>query len=147
MTSLAFDPTKIHAHGLTYSALSRVKEPKNFYLLSPLESSHIKVDRKVLEEVKRMRPYQAWMPAQKQLQKIHDYIFIIQSLNTVSLKRHYHHILLDSSLLLSTIICLQETHIINNQPMLPNFSSTIAPTQHGLSIYYHQTTNLLNNTY
>ena len=55
MSSLAFDPKNIHTHGLTYTALSRIKNPENLYLLNKLQHSHIRVDTNVIEEIHRMQ--------------------------------------------------------------------------------------------
>lgn len=37
MDTLAFEPNKIRQHGLVYTDLSRVRDPYNLYILSPLE--------------------------------------------------------------------------------------------------------------
>ena len=80
MTSLAFDLINIRAHGLAYTALSRIKDPQNLHLLRALEHSHKKVDSKVIDEVERMRTNQTYIPTQKQLQKVESTTSILSNL-------------------------------------------------------------------
>ena len=49
MTNLTFDPKNIQSDGLAYTALSRISNPDNLYLLSALQHRHIKVDPNVIE--------------------------------------------------------------------------------------------------
>jgi hypothetical protein len=48
---LAFDPSGIHHHGLTYTTLSHVREKENLYLVAPLVDANFKVDKSVSNEM------------------------------------------------------------------------------------------------
>ena len=67
MDTLAFEPTGIRTHGLIYTALSRIRDPANLYILNKLQSKQIKVDTNVLAEVKRLQTSAKWTPLQKQI--------------------------------------------------------------------------------
>lgn len=64
---------------------------------------------------------------------------IIQSLNTVSLRKHKDNILSDRSLMLSDILCLQETRLHENERIsLGDFKSIASNGPHGVAIFYNQ---------
>ncbi len=48
---LAFDPSGIHHHGLTYTTLSHVREKENLYFLVALVEANYKVDKCVSNEM------------------------------------------------------------------------------------------------
>ncbi len=48
---LAFDPSRIHHHKLTYTTLFHVRKKENLYLLTPLVEANFKVDKCVSNEM------------------------------------------------------------------------------------------------
>lgn len=140
MAALAFEPKNIRTHGLAYTALSRIKNPENLYLLSPITHAHIRVDNTVLDESNRIQNTQNYNPMQLHFQATDGNKMLIQSLNTVSLPKHHQNILLDTSILASDILCFQETRTQKNAPpILPSFQCLSTPTKHGAAIYYKET--------
>ena len=124
MPSLAFDPSKIKSHGLIYTALSRVSDPKNLYLLSHIKENQIKVDKNVLQEIKRLRTQARWQCINKDLSAYSKSHLIIQSLNIVSMQAHMQDLVQDTSIMASDILCFQETkQAITQHPIQSHFSS------------------------
>lgn len=60
MASLAFNPRNIQGHGLVYTTLLRIKDPKNLYLLEEIKPKHIKVDDFVKQETHRLENVEKW---------------------------------------------------------------------------------------
>ncbi|XP_059077054.1 uncharacterized protein LOC131876217 [Cryptomeria japonica] len=54
MQGLAFDPTGIKQHGLTYTTLSRTRSIESLFLLKPLNPTNFKVKQKICLEMSRL---------------------------------------------------------------------------------------------
>jgi hypothetical protein len=54
LDELAFDPTNVKMHGLTNTALSRIRTKEKLYLLAPLEDQFFCVDKCVQQEMVRL---------------------------------------------------------------------------------------------
>ena len=145
MDSLAFEPKKIKTHGLVYTALSRVRDPSNLYILSDLHTNQIKVDTNVLEEVKRLQTNEKWISLHKQIVALPKHTIKIQSLNIVSLPAHIDNFKADKNLMASDILCLQETHVRPHSRYELNEMSLIASYgDHGIAVYTHARVKILN---
>jgi hypothetical protein len=108
---LAFDPQNVTKHGLSYTALSRIRCKQQLYLLFPICSRNFQVDQSVADEMSRLRSdakYEISVPLLVNCRK--DNI-ILQSLNTRSLNLHYNDVMADPNLMASDILCLNETRI------------------------------------
>jgi len=52
---LAFDPSGIHHHELTYTTLFHVRGKKTLYLLTPLVEANFKVDKCISNEMQCLK--------------------------------------------------------------------------------------------
>ncbi len=112
---LAFDPSGITKHGLTYTILSRVHSKKHLYLLSPLSNKNFQVDTLVQEEMHCLKTIAQYKITIVYLKSYHKEFIIIQSLNIHSLILHFQDILNYLNLLPSHIFGLNEIKIQNIQ--------------------------------
>ena len=111
LDEMAFDPTNVTKHGLTYIALSRIRTKEKLYLLTPLEHKKFHVDECVSQEMSRLRSLAKWnllVPRLKLWQHSH---VIIQSLNVNLIQKHHKDIDADFNIQSLYILCLQETHV------------------------------------
>ncbi len=108
---LAFDPSGIHHHGLTYTTLSCVREKKNLYLVAPLVEANFKVDKCISNEMQCLKTIAQWQLCVPYLQPFRQTHTIIQSLNTRSLFFHFQNIETDHNLQIFHILCLNETKV------------------------------------
>ena len=143
LSNLAFDPKHIHSHGLVYNALSRIKDPKNLYILDKLTHSQIKVDKIVLEEINRLKTTSPWECTNQALESYNLTHFILQTLNTVSFKKHKKDIEADRSLMASDIICLQETGSLCNDSEIRDFKIASLFQTHGVAILYNNNQKMI----
>ena len=145
MDSLAFEPKKIRTHGLIYTALSRVRDPNNLYILSELHKEQIKVDTTVLEEIKRLHTCARWISLHRQMKRLPKNTIKIQSLNTVSLSAHIENIKADENIMASHILTLQETRILPHvQYELNKMTQTATYGDHGIIVYTHEDVNIFS---
>jgi hypothetical protein len=52
---LAFDPNRIHHHGVTYTTLFHVREKENLYLVAPLVDANLKVDKSLSNKMQHLK--------------------------------------------------------------------------------------------
>jgi hypothetical protein len=52
---LAFDPTNIYKHGLTYITFSCVEKKENLYLVQPLQMKKFQIDPSVAIEMHQLQ--------------------------------------------------------------------------------------------
>ena len=108
--SLAFSPDKCNKHGLTYTALSRVRTLENLHLLNPLNETHFTLDKNIQKETLRLSNNAKWDITFTNNNILHPNNILITTLNTRSLTTHSLDIEMHSSLCLSTVLCLQEVN-------------------------------------
>ena len=60
MDAIAFDPFKLHQHGLPYIALSHVWDIHTLYLIHRLEHKNVKTCKKVDEEMQCLHTLANW---------------------------------------------------------------------------------------
>lgn len=88
LDELAFHPTNVKKHGLTYTALSRICTKEKLYLLAPLQHSNFHVESPVIEEMKRLKLTTSRELQVLRLKTLRNSHVIIQALNTNSLREH-----------------------------------------------------------
>ena len=143
--TLALNPHKIKTHGLIYTALSRIKDPSNLYLLEKIQANQIKIDREVINETNRLIIDTNWTIINKDITKYKDTNIIIQSINTNSLNSHYDDIKNDKNLMLSDILCIQETkNPPHTKQHFPNYTTILSNGPYGTSIHYRNDTTILD---
>ena len=111
MEALAFDPTGIRQHGLTYTALSQTKSVDSLFLLQPLTTKNFKVKDKIQLEMSRLQTCAQWKLDNLNTCSKNKSHMLLCTLNTRSLKAHAEDIVNDYGIMQSDILCLQETHM------------------------------------
>ena len=98
------------------------------------DPNDIKVNTSALAEITRMRSEAnfAYNPFQLQTEQCP---ILLAHLNIRSLQLHAIDLQHDICMKYLTLICLSETHIKHELPLLPGFSSIATTSQHGLAIY------------
>ena len=86
---MAFNPSGVNKHELTYTSLSCVHTKKNLYLLAPLIISNFCVNACVVEERNRLNSIEKWNLLVPRLNTMCCSYIIIQSINIISLQKHY----------------------------------------------------------
>jgi hypothetical protein len=81
---LAFDPTNVTKHGLTYIELLKVRSKENLYLLFPLLIFFFQVDHLVQEKLVQLRTNAQYKLVIVSLKSYHSKFIIVQSFNTHS---------------------------------------------------------------
>jgi hypothetical protein len=85
LDEMAFDPSGINEHGLTYYALSQIRTKEKLYLLHPLANSHFQIDKSISIEMERLTSSAKWKLLILILKNIRHSHVIIQSININSL--------------------------------------------------------------
>ncbi len=98
-------------HDLKCTTLSRVRFKKILYLFFPLLNKSFQVDHIIQEEIFRLKKNAQYKLAIVFLKSYHLKILIVKSFNTCSSTLHFEDIFMDSNLLASHILCLNETRI------------------------------------
>jgi hypothetical protein len=101
---LAFDPTNVCKHGLTYTTFSCVQKKDFFYLLQPLQMIFFQIDPSVVMEMCQLQTI-----TQHDVHTFHDSHVVIYSFNTRSLLLHKNDVFSDYNLKIAHILCLDET--------------------------------------
>jgi hypothetical protein len=57
---LTFDPNGVHNHGFIYTTLSHVRKEENLFFHAPLIDANFKVDKCVLNEMKKLKTRAQW---------------------------------------------------------------------------------------
>jgi hypothetical protein len=120
---LAFDPTNVRKHGLSYIALSCIRIKEGLYLLPPLQHQNFRIDQCLIEKMNRLKTFANWTTFVPQLKNFYHSHVIIQALNTNSLKQHYQYINHDPNLQVSHVLCILETRIQSSNDV-NNFINT-----------------------
>jgi hypothetical protein len=107
---LAFDPTSVTKHGLTYIALLKVHWKKIVFIFLLL-IYFFQMDHLVREEMFRLITNSQYKLAIVYLKSYRSKIIIVKYFNTRSLTLHFEDILAYSKLLASHILCLNERRI------------------------------------
>lgn len=95
----------------------------------------------------RLQTSAKWISRTKQFDQINTPHFVIQSLNTSSLKAHRLDIEADPSLMASDILCLQETKItISDNMHVSGFDVINTYGPHGVAIHYKPHIRLIKHT-
>jgi hypothetical protein len=139
---LAFNPQNVSKHGLSYTALSRVRSKEQLYLLHPICSRNFHVEQSVVDEMFRLRAdakYKISIPLLIDCQKNN---IVLQSLNTRSLNLHYKDVLADPNLMASHVLCLNETRISSLQAH-PDLHIALLERFNVLSCYHSHGTIML----
>jgi hypothetical protein len=142
LDGLAFDPQDVIKYEVSYMALSRIHLQEQLYLLHLVCSKNFHVDQSISNEMSRLivdTKYKILVPLFFDIRK--DNI-ILQSLNTQSLSLHYKVVLVDSNLMPSHVLCLNET-IISSLQAHPNLHTTLLKNFNVLSCYDNHGTILL----
>jgi hypothetical protein len=151
LDELAFDPTNVRKHGLTYTALSRVRTKEKLYLLAPLQNENFHVDERVKLEMLRLTTTSKWHSMVPDFKRIQHSHVIIQALNTNSLRQYFKDISSDHSLQCSNILCLIETRLqassneIHKFIDISKYNYLSAYDGHGLLMLYDK--NMTLNSY
>jgi hypothetical protein len=144
LDGLAFDPQDVIKYEVSYMALSRIHLQEQLYLLHLVCSKNFHVDQSISNEMSRLivdTKYKILVPLFFDIRK--DNI-ILQSLNTQSLSLHYKVVLVDSNLMPSHVLCLNETIISSLQAhpnlqvaLLGNFIVLSCYDGHGIVMFFH----------
>lgn len=141
LDDVAFNPTNINKHGLTYTALSRVRTKEKLYLLAPLTVSNFRVDACVTDEMNRLNSIAKWEFLVPRLQTMRHSHIIIQSININSLKKHHIDYKSDHNMQAAHILCFQETKVEHANEII-NYIDTSrykyihAYDKHGILLMY-----------
>ena len=108
MDSVAFDTNGINQHGLVYTALSRVKDMNQIYLINKLQHKNFYISSKVSVEIDRLQT-KAFLKLEYEFPSIeHKEYYLLCSLNIRSILLHVDNI--DYDLMKIDMLCFQETH-------------------------------------
>ncbi len=100
-------------HGLTYTALSKVRSKKNWYFIFLLLNNFVQVAHLVQEKMFRLRTNAQYKLDIVVLKSYCSIFLIVESFNVHSLTLHFEDVLTNPNLLASHILCLNETRIKN----------------------------------
>jgi len=110
---LIFDLTSVTKHGLTYTALSKVRSKNILYLLFLLLNNFVQVDHLVQVKMFRLRTNAEYKFDIVVLKSYRSNFLIVESFNVHFLTLHFEDVLTNPNLLASHILCLNETRIRN----------------------------------
>ncbi len=105
LDELAFDPTNVKKHGLSYIVFSHIQTKEQLYLLTPFQHQNFHIDQCVVEELNILKTFGNWTTSIPWLKTFYHSHVIIQGLNTNSLQRHYQDINHDHNLQISHVLC------------------------------------------
>jgi hypothetical protein len=91
----------------------KLRSEENLYLLFPLLNNFFQVDHLVQEKMVQLRTNAQYKLAIVSLKSYHSKFIIVQSFNTHFLTLHFEDILIDSNLLSTHILYVNETRIKN----------------------------------